>query len=71
MSRAQTLMDQIWHERDAWADTEEKLVAAIIRKTIDHVRTLTAAKLGNLSVIDKNDLIALSKEIEELRNATN
>jgi hypothetical protein len=63
--RAQKLMDEIWHERNTWADTESKLVAAIIRRTLDHVRTLTAQKL-DLTVLDKNDMMTLSKEVEKL-----
>jgi hypothetical protein len=66
MNRAQTLMDEIWHERNTWADTETKLTAAIIRKTVSHVKTLTASKLNNMKVIDLNDLITLSKELEQL-----
>lgn len=66
MSRAQTLMDEIWHERNTWADTETKLTAAIIRKAINHVRTMTASKMNNLQVIDKSDLLTLSKELEQL-----
>ena len=64
--RAQKLMSEIWQERNNWANTEEKLVAAIIRKTAEYVRTMTAQKLNNLSVIDKNDLIELSNELEQL-----
>jgi hypothetical protein len=64
--RAQQLMSEIWQERNAWADTEEKLVAAIIRKTTEHVKTMTAQKLNNLSVIDKTDLLALTNELEQL-----
>jgi hypothetical protein len=64
--RAQQLMSEIWQERNAWADTEEKLVAAIIRRTVEHVRTMTAQKLNNLSVIDKNDLMILTNELEQL-----
>jgi len=64
-ARAQTLMDEIWHERNTWADTETKLVAAILRKTVSHVRTLTASKL-DLKVLDLNDIILLSKELEQL-----
>lgn len=64
--RAQKLMDEIWQERDTWADTEQKLVAAIIRKTILHVKTMTAQKLDNLTVLDKNDMLTLSKEVENL-----
>ncbi len=66
MTRAQKLMDEIWHERNTWADTEQKLVAAIIRKTIDHSKKMTASKLNNMTVIDKSDMLALSKEIENL-----
>jgi hypothetical protein len=64
--RAQKLMDEIWQERDTWADTEQKLVAAIIRKTISHVKTMTAQKLNNLTVLDKDDMMTLSKEVEKL-----
>ena len=66
MNRAQTLMDEIWHERNTWADTETKLVAAILRKASSHLKTLTASKLNNMKVIDLNDLITLSKELEQL-----
>ena len=65
--RAQKLMDAIWHERNTWADTEQKLVAAIIRKTIENSRTMVAAKMNNLTVIDKDDMMTLSKEIENLK----
>jgi hypothetical protein len=33
---------------------------------MEHVKTLTASKLDNLTVLDKNDLIALSLELENL-----
>jgi hypothetical protein len=64
--RAQKLMDSVWQERNTWADTETKLVAAVIRKTLEHVRTMTAQKLNNLTVIDKGDMMTLSKEVENL-----
>jgi hypothetical protein len=64
--RAQKLMDDIWHERNTWADTEQKLVAAIIRKTMEHVKSMTAQKLNNLTVLDKGDMMTLSKEVENL-----
>ncbi len=64
--RAQKLMDAIWNERNTWADSEQKLVAAIIRKTMEHVRTMTAQKLNNLTVLDKGDMMTLSKEVENL-----
>jgi hypothetical protein len=64
--RAQKLMDSIWQERNTWADSEQKLVAAIIRKTMEHVKTMTAQKLNNLTVLDKGDMMTLSKEVENL-----
>ena len=64
--RAQQLMNSIWNERNTWADTEQKLVAAIIRKTMEHVRTMTAQKMNNLTVLDKGDMMTLSKEVENL-----
>jgi len=64
--RAQKLMDAIWNERNTWADSEQKLVAAIIRKTMEYVRTMTAQKMDNLTVLDRSDMMALSKEVENL-----
>jgi hypothetical protein len=64
--RAQQLIQEVWHERNTWADTEHKLVAAIIRKTISHTKTYTASSMNNLQVMDTNDLIILSQEIEAL-----
>ena len=64
--RAQKLMDAVWQERNTWADTEEKLVAAIIRKTTEYVKTMTAQKLDNLTVLDKSDMMKLTKELESL-----
>lgn len=65
-TRAQQLMDQVWTERNTWANTEQKLVAAIIRKMIIHAKTYKASTMNNMEVIDKNDLLALSKELEQL-----
>ena len=64
--RAQKLMDAIYQERNTWADTEQKLVAAIIRQTMEYVKTMTAQKMNNLTVLDKGDMMTLSKEIENL-----
>ena len=64
--RAQRLMDAIWQERDTWADSEQKLVAAIIRKSMEYVKSMTAQKLNNLTVLDKGDMMTLSKEVENL-----
>ena len=64
--RAQKLMDAIYQERNTWADTEQKLVAAIIRQTTEYVKTMTASKMNNLTVLDKGDMMTLYKEIENL-----
>jgi hypothetical protein len=64
--RAQQLMNEVWTERNTWADTEQKLVAAILRKMITHVKTYTASSMNNLQVIDTSDLLTLSKELEQL-----
>ena len=64
--RAQKLMDSIWQERNTWADTEQKLVAATIRKAMEYVKTMTASKMNNLTVLDKGDMMTLSKELENL-----
>ena len=68
--RAQKLMEQVWQERNTWADTEQKLVAAIIRKTMENVKTMTASKMNNLTVLDKSDMMALSEEVENLNETT-
>ena len=64
--RAQKLMDAIYQERNTLADTEQKLVAAIIRQTMEYVKTMTAQKMNNLTVLDKGDMMTLSKELENL-----
>lgn len=64
--RAQKLIEEVWQERNTWANTEQKLVAAIIRKTMEHVKTMTASKMNNLTVLDKGDMMTLSKELENL-----
>jgi hypothetical protein len=66
-TRAQTLMNQVWEERNTWANTENKLVAAIIRKMLSHAKTYKASTMNNMEVIDKMDLITLSKELEQLQ----
>ena len=66
-ARAQTLMDEVWNERNTWANTENKLVAAIIRKLLTHAKTYKASTMNNMEVIDKMDLITLSKELEQLK----
>jgi hypothetical protein len=62
--RAQQLMQQIWDCRNnQGADTEEKLVSAILQVTAETVRSYTAQ--NDLQVLDKQDLLQLAQEIVE------
>ena len=62
--RAQQLMQQIWDCRNnQGADTEEKLVSAILQVAAETVRSYTAQ--DSLIVLDKNDMLQLSQELVE------
>ena len=63
MSRAQEFMKAVWEHRNNGADTEEKLVAAILRVTAENVRFYNAQ--NDLIVLDKNDMLQLAQELEE------
>lgn len=62
--RAQELMQKIWDARNSGADTEQKLVASIIRLTSEYIRSYTAQ--NDLLVLDKNNMIELANEVENL-----
>jgi len=59
--RAQELMQKIWDARNSGADTEQKLVAAILKVTAENVRSYTAQ--NNLIVLDRDDLLQLAEEL--------
>jgi len=59
--RSQAFMNAIWEARNNGADTEEKLVAAILRITAENTQFFTAQD-GRI-VLDKNDMIQLSEEL--------
>lgn len=61
--RSQTLINQIWEARNSGADTEEKLVAAILKITAETVRFYQAQ--NDLIVLDKQDMLQLAQELEE------
>ena len=63
--RAENFMKAIWDARDQGADTEEKLVAFILRSASDVVVSYTAQ--NNLIVLDKNNLVELANEVENLK----
>jgi len=63
--RAQKVMDAIWQARNnGGADTENKLTAAILRIVSENVVCYNAQ--NSLTVLDKNDMMNLSNEIEAL-----
>lgn len=62
--RASEFMKKVWDARENGADTEEKLVAHILRCAGETIRYYTAQ--NNLIVLDKNDLIELANEVEKL-----
>jgi hypothetical protein len=64
--RAQEFMTRVWEARNAGADTESKLVSAILTLSGDYVRSYTAQ--NDLIVLDRNDLTELSNEIANLSN---
>lgn len=61
--RSQEFMNKIWELRNAGADTEEKLVAAILRVTAENVITYTAQ--NELIVLDRNDILQLAEELDQ------
>ena len=63
--RAQQVMEHIWQSRNnGGADTENKLVAAILRIVSENVVNYNAQ--NDLIVLDKNDMLNLASEIESL-----
>ncbi len=60
--RSENFMSKIWELRNAGADTEEKLVAAILRVTAENTKSYTAQ--NDLIVLDKNDILELAEELE-------
>jgi len=59
--RAAAFMNAIWEARNSGADTEEKLVSAILRLAAENVRSYNAQ--NDLIVLDRNDLIQLAEEL--------
>ena len=61
--RSQNFMSKIWECRNNGADTEEKLVAAILKVVVENTKSYTAQ--DNLIVLDKNDILELAEELEQ------
>jgi hypothetical protein len=62
--RAKDFMSKVWEIRNADADTEEKLTAAILKLAAEEVKFYMAQ--NNIIVLDKQDLISLSEELDQL-----
>ena len=61
--RSQNFMNKIWELRNAGADTEEKLVAAILHLVAENTKSYTAQ--NDLIVLDQKDLLELAEELEQ------
>ena len=61
--RSQAFMNKIWELRNAGADTEEKLVAAILKVVAENTKSYTAQ--NDMIVLDKNDILELAQELDE------
>ena len=61
--RAQEFMNAVWQRRNEGADTEEKLVAAILSLAAETVKYYNAQ--NDMIVLDKIDLLQLSEELTQ------
>jgi hypothetical protein len=61
--RSQAFMSSIWEQRNNGADTEEKLVAAILKTAAENVRFYNAQ--NGIVVLDQTDLLQLAEELNE------
>ena len=59
--RSQEFMNAVWEHRNNGADTEEKLVSAILFIAAENIQFFTAQD-GRI-VLDKNDLLQLAEEL--------
>ena len=56
-------MKSVWEARNAGADTEEKLLASILRLIADNSKSYSAQD-GRV-VLDRNDILELAGELEQ------
>ena len=61
--RSQEFMNAVWEHRNNGADTEEKLVSAILFIAAENIRSYNAQ--NDLIVLDKNDLLQLVEELNQ------
>ena len=69
MSKAQDFMNAVWECRNNGADTEEKLVAAILTIValyFDRKENITSYTAQNdLIVLDKNEILEIANELNQ------
>lgn len=63
--RAKNLMEDVWKSRNSGADTEEKLVAQILKLSLNYV-TLYGTE-NQMTVLSTEDIMNLSNELETLK----
>ena len=63
MSRAQDFMTAVWECRNNGADTEEKLVSAILMIIAENITSYTAQ--NDLVVLDKNEILEIANELNQ------
>jgi hypothetical protein len=61
--RSQAFMSAVWEQRNNGADTEEKLVAAILKTAAENVRSYNAQ--NGIVVLDQTDMLQLAEELNE------
>ena len=61
--RAQAFMNAVWELRNNGADTEEKLVAAVLHLAAENIQFFQAQD-GRI-VLDKNDILQLIQELNQ------
>ena len=60
--RAKEFMNAVWQQRNNGADTEEKLVSAILSLAAESVKFYNAQ--NDIVVLDRQDLLQLAEEIQ-------
>ena len=59
--RSQEFIGKVWEHRNNGANTEEKLVAAILLVAAENIRSYTAQ--NDLIVLDRDDMLKLAEEL--------
>jgi hypothetical protein len=60
---SQEFMSAVWERRNSGADTEEKLVAAILSLITENIKSYTAQ--NGIQVLDKDQILKLVDELNQ------